>query len=123
MISSNPKRILISDNNRERRTVLGLMLDEEGYEVSQAASCKEAIALHDGKPFDLVITELELDGFETMMELRRHPSPVKVIAIFNTSWMTAELCRRMGEHLGAHCVLTKPFPPELLLTVVRSALD
>jgi DNA-binding response OmpR family regulator len=123
MTTADSKRILIADDDFELRTMLGLMLAGEGYQISHAASGKEAIALHRRAPFDLVITELGLDGFEALMELRRQPSPIKFIAISGTSWLPAELCHRMGEHLGAHCVLTKPFPPEQLLAAVKSALD
>jgi DNA-binding response OmpR family regulator len=123
MITPGPKRVLIADDDLETRTMLGLMLAGEGYEVSHAASGREAIALHDRKPHDLIITELGVDGFRVLAELRRHPSPVKFIATFKTSRFPAKICRRMGEQLGAHCVLAKPIPPEQLLTAVRSALD
>jgi CheY-like chemotaxis protein len=122
MITSNSKRILIADDDIELRTMLGLMLTGEGYEVSHAVTGREAIDLHRHKPFDLIITELGLDGFEALMELRRHPSPTKFIATSKTNWLPDELCLRIGEHLGAHCVLAKPFPPAHLLTAVRNAL-
>jgi|ERR1700722_5777164 len=122
MTTSDSKRILIADDDFELRTMLALMLTGEGYGVSHAATGMEAIALHRRAPFDLVITELGLDGFGALMEMRRHPSPTKFIATSKTSWLPAELCLRMGEQLGAHCVLAKPFPPEELLSAVRSAL-
>jgi DNA-binding response OmpR family regulator len=122
MTTSGLKRILIADDDVKLRNKLGLMLADEGYKVSHALTGKEAIALHRNEPFDLVITELGLDGFEALMELCRHPSPIKFIAISKASWLPVKLCLRMGEHLGAHCVLTKPFPPEQLLSAVRGAL-
>lgn len=98
------------------------MLTGEGYEVSHAVTGREAIALHHHKPFDLIITELGLDGFEALMELHRHSSSTKFIATSKTSSLPAELCQRMGEHLGAHCFMAKPFSSERLLAAVRSAL-
>lgn len=123
MIPSDSTRILIADADQETRTMFGLMLSGEGYDVSHAVSGKEAIALHDRKPHHLIITELGEDGFQVMSQLRRHASPVKYIATFKTSRFPAKICRRMGELLGAHCVLAKPVPPEQLLAAVRSALD
>jgi DNA-binding response OmpR family regulator len=123
MNASDSKRILIADADHETRTMLGLMLSGEGYDVSHAVSGKEAIALHDRKPHHLIITELGEDGFQVLSQLRRHASPVKFIATFKTSRFPAKICRRMGELLGAHCVLAKPVPPEQLLAAVRSALD
>jgi DNA-binding response OmpR family regulator len=122
MTTPEPKRILIADDDVKLRTMLGLMLTGEGYEVAHAISGKEAAALHRQKPFDLAITELGLDSFSALMELRRPPSPAKFIAISETSWTSDEVCLRMGEHLGAHCVLAKPFTMEQLLQAVHEAL-
>jgi DNA-binding response OmpR family regulator len=122
MTTSNSKRILIADDDLKTQTLLGSMLANEGHEISHAASGKEAIALHSRTPFDLVITELGMDGFEVLKELRRQPAPVKIITTFKTSWLPAELCHRMGKQLGAHCVLTKPLQSEQLLAAVRSAM-
>jgi DNA-binding response OmpR family regulator len=122
MNASDSKRILIADADHETRTTFGLLLAGEGYEVSHAASGREAVAQHDRKPLDLIITELGEDGFQVLLQLRRHASPVKYIATFKTNRFPAKICRRMGELLGAHCVLAKPVPPEQLLVAVRSAL-
>ncbi len=110
--TSDLKRILLADDDTELRTMLGLMLTGEGYKVSHTVCAREAIALHQHQPFDLVITELGINGFETLKELRRHSSPAKLIATSKPGWMPANLCLRMAEHLGAHSVLAKPFQPE-----------
>jgi two-component system alkaline phosphatase synthesis response regulator PhoP len=123
MTASDSKRILIADADHETRTMLGLMLVGEGYEVSHAVSGREAVALHDRKPHHLIIIELGEDGFQVLAQLRLAPSPVKYIATFKKSRFPAKICRRMCEQLGAHCVLAKPITPEQLLAAVRSALD
>jgi two-component system response regulator MtrA len=123
MTTPDSKHILFADDDVKLRTMLGLMLAGEGYKVSHALTGKEAIALHRHEPFDLIITELGLEGFEALMKLRRRPSPAKFIATANSSRVPSELCLRIGEQLGAHCVLIKPFTPEQLLAAVRSALD
>ncbi len=123
MSASSSKRILIADADHETRTMFGLLLAGEGYEISHAVNGREAVALHDRNPHHLIITELGEDGFQVLSQLRRHASPVKFIGTFKTSRFPAKICRRMGELLGAHCVLVKPVPPEQLLAAVRSALD
>jgi DNA-binding response OmpR family regulator len=112
----------MADADSELRTMLGLILTDEGYQVSHASNGREAMLLHRSAPFDLIITELGLEGYEALMELRRHPSSTKFIATSNTNRLPIELCHRMGEHLGAHCFLAKPFTPEQLLAAVQSAL-
>lgn len=123
--SNTPYRILFVDDDVKLRTMLGLMLTYEGYDVSHANNGEQALVLHRRNPFDLLITELAMDGkdgFQTIMELRRDTMPVKFIATTRLGWMPADQCLRMAEHLGAHCVLTKPFDPQELLSAVYSAL-
>ena len=120
------RRILMLDDDNKLRTMQGLILASEGYSVSHADNGSKAIMLHRQNPFDLIIAELGLedkDGFQTLMELRRHSAPVRFIAMARENWLSNDLCLRMAKHLGAHCVLAKPVPPEQLLAAVRSALD
>lgn len=119
----HPKHILIADDDIELGTMLGLILTDEGYRVSHVTTGKEAIELHRHKPLDLVISELNLNGFESLMEMRRPPSLVKFIATSNTTRLPIELCHRMSEHLGAHCFMAKPISSERLVAAVQSALD
>lgn len=126
MIAPDLKRILIADDDLELRSMMGLILSDEGYHVSQATTGMEAIAMHRRTPFDLVIIELGLDGkdgFQTLAELRHPSSPVKFMALAKSSWMPAEHSLSMAEKLGAHGVLAKPFKSEKLLAVVREVLS
>ncbi len=123
---NSKRRILMVDDDHELRTLLGLVLTGEGYAVSHADNGSDAVSLHNQNPFDLIITELileEKDGFHTLMKLRRHPTPVKLIATAKEDWLSTSLCLRMAKHLGAHSVLTKPFGPEQLLAAVKNALS
>ena len=105
--------------------MLGLMLAEEGYEVSHAANGKDALKLHRENPFHLIITELILkdkDGFETLAELRRQSGSTRFIATVKASWLPPELFRQMARQLGAHSALSKPFQRQEMLAAVRKAL-
>lgn len=118
-------RILIVDDDAISRATLASMLSVEGYDVSQAGNSEQAIALFRRRPFDLVITELNLegkDGFEMIAELRREPHHTRFIALVRAEWMSADACLRKVEDLGAQAVFAKPFPPEQLLPAVRTAL-
>jgi DNA-binding response OmpR family regulator len=118
-------RILLVDDETDLRTMLGLMLADEGYEVSHAANGKDAIRLHRENPFDLVVTELilnEKNGFETLAELRRQAGATRFIATVKTSWLPPELFRQMARQLGAHSALSKPFKHQEMLAAVKKAL-
>jgi DNA-binding response OmpR family regulator len=128
MTNLNPPgrpRILLIDDETELRTLMGLVLSDEGYEISHAANGNEAIRLHRENPFNLIIAELimkDKNGFETLAELRREAAPTKFIATAKSSWMPPELFLQMARQLGAHSALSKPFLHEEMLHAVRKAL-
>jgi CheY-like chemotaxis protein len=118
-------RILVVDDDVVSRATLGAILSREGYDVVQAGNCGEAIALFQRRPFDLVITELNLDGkdsFRMIEELCREPGRTRFVGLVREGWMSADFCLRKAEALGAQAVFAKPFPPEQLLPAVRAAL-
>jgi two-component system, response regulator FlrC len=119
------RRILLVDEDTGLRTVLGLLLAGEGYDVCQADNGEQAISLFCRRPLDLVITELKLggkDGFEVIVEMRRELVCARFIAATRAGLLPAAVCSRVAEHLGAHCVLMKPFSPLQFLSAVRCAL-
>jgi DNA-binding response OmpR family regulator len=126
MTLPNPKRVLIGDDDIKLRTMLGLLLSDEGYHVSHASTGVEIVALHQSNPFDLVIVELflqEKDGIQILVELGGSSSPVKFIALCKSGLVSAEHALRMAEKLGAHGVLAKPFQMDTLLNLVRKILQ
>jgi DNA-binding response OmpR family regulator len=119
------KRILIADDDVVLRATLASMLGAEGYDVTQAGDSEQTIALHRRRPFDLVIAVLNREGkdsFEMIAELLRGPHRTRLIALVGKGWPSADFCLRQAEELGARAVLLKPFPPEQLLSAVRTAL-
>jgi DNA-binding response OmpR family regulator len=123
-LQSRP-RILLIDDETELRTLMGMVLSDEGYEISHASNGNEAIRLHRENPFNLIIAELVMkdkNGFETLSELRRQAAPTRFIATANSSWLPPELVLQMARQLGAHSALSKPFQHEEMLAAVRNAL-
>jgi CheY-like chemotaxis protein len=120
------KRILILDDDKEIRTMLGPLLAGEGYHVTYANNGAEAISLHRQDPYALVVIELLLPnnmGFETLSELRRTALQPKFIATAKSSWMPPEIYSKMAKQLGVHGTLAKPYLPEQLLAAVKNVLD
>jgi len=100
---------------------IGLNLEHDGFDVSQATTGTEALAqLRDRLP-DLILLDVmmpELDGFETL-RLIREISPVPVIMLTARG---DEDDRVRGLELGADDYLTKPFSPRELVSRVRAVL-
>jgi two-component system OmpR family response regulator len=119
------KRVLIVDDDDHLRNLHGSMLAEEGFAVSVATTGLEAFALCQHYTFDLVIAELHLHGKDDLWfieNLRQQTAASKFIGTAKIGSLQPDYCVRMARHLDAQRVLTKPFPPEQLLTVARDVL-
>jgi len=117
--------ILIIDDDNQLRGMLRQTLELAGYDVLDAPNGKEGIKLYRQDPADLVITDLimpEKEGIETIMDLKRDFSDVKIIAISGGGRIDAEEYLHMAEKLGAQRTLTKPFELKELLEAVRELL-
>ncbi|MGQ4878210.1 sigma-54-dependent transcriptional regulator [Billgrantia sp. LNSP4103-1] len=108
-------RILIVEDEAIIRTALRRMLERHDYQVSEAGSVDEALAL-EPRGFDLVISDLRLPG-EPGTDLIEQAAPVPVLIMTSYASM-----RSAVESLkqGAVDYVAKPFDhDELLETVAR----
>src|ERR1039458_5647711 len=64
-------RILVVDDDASLRRVLQVQLEQEGYEVTVAASGHQTLSILQLRPFDLLITDLKMPGMSGL-ELLRH---------------------------------------------------
>lgn len=101
------RKILATDDEKEIREVLKLLLGAQGYEVETAADGGEALEKADGT-VDMYILDVNmpgLDGFETARRLReRTQAPV----LFLTAY-SGEAEKVMGFSVGADDYIVKPF--------------
>jgi CheY-like chemotaxis protein len=114
--------ILVADDNDEVRRVIRLTLEQDGFDVCEAADGEEAVRALSDIPFDLVITDIlmpQKDGLETIMHLRRATPSTKVIAM---SGAGNELFLRDASGLGVAGILLKPFTAGDLRQLVLSVL-
>ena len=110
-------RILVIDDNAAIRELLRLVLEEEGYEVIEAADGAEGLQRYQATPTDLVITDLQMpgmDGLELLMALQRMvPTPVLMAISGDRDALTQ--ARKFTPHTFA-----KPLPLEQVLAAVRN---
>ncbi len=120
-----PKRILIVDDEAQIRTMLRKILEDAGYEVSEAPDGKVALWIHKEKPADLIITDLimpEKEGIETILELKKDFPDVKMIAISGGGKGDLATYLDLARKSGADSALGKPFEKEELLKEVKDLL-
>ncbi len=114
-----PARLLLAEEDDELRRAIAGQLRSKGYEVDEAFSGYEAIALiaRQAKAYDLIITDLELfgmNGLELIDELRgsSRTDDVEVPVIVLGQQPSGEAARE-AERLHA-VMIEKPFDIERL---------
>src|SRR5262245_7285248 len=117
------ERILVLDDNEPLRLETAQALTDAGYQVETAGTSRQAIALAQAHPFDLLLADIYLpdeDGIEAFSRLREIMPEVAGIAITGySSWEVSIQAVRAG-FAG---FLIKPFPAEQLLAAVVAALE
>ena len=116
------EKILIVDDERSMRDVLGIMLKRAGYDVTVVSDGDEAIARVEKELFDLVITDLKMPTTSGLDVLRavKETSPDSVVLII-TAFASAESAVEAMK-LGAYDYLPKPFQIDEVQLKVRNAL-
>ena len=114
-------RILVVDDERQITRMLRASLKASGYEVESAGNGREALALFEEHPPDMVITDLampEMDGLELTRAIRRRGStPILVLSVRD-----ADAMKITALDEGADDYVTKPFSMPELLARVRAQL-
>lgn len=116
--------ILIVDNLSTNRILLRVTLAAAYYDVVQAASGQDAIALLNDTPVDLIIlsaalTDMSIDDFCTSLKARKNHSEIPTIVIAPT---TSRDIRLSALRSGAQEVLHKPVDSSHLRSTIRCLL-
>ena len=116
-------RILVVDDETHVRSMIGVALERQGYDVQLARSGREAIELLDKHAFDLVLADIVMqDGNGIYLLDRIHGKtpnlPVVMVSAVHDISVAIDAMRR-----GAYDYLLKPFEREQLVTTVVRALE
>ena len=117
--------IMIADDNRMNRLLLGRGLEHEGHTVVFAEHGAEALGLLRRRPFDLILLDVlmpELDGYGVLEELQRDPHFRDIPVIVTSSLDELDSVVRCLE-MGAEDYLTKPVNPVLLNARINASLE
>jgi two-component system response regulator HydG len=115
--------ILVVDDEPSMRTTLSILLKREGYQVSQASDGVEAIKMLEPGEYDMVLTDLKMegtDGIELLRHVKANNQQIEVL-IFTAYGTIASAVEAMK--LGAYDYIGKPFDEEELLLKVARALE
>jgi two-component system response regulator HydG len=115
--------VLIVDDQKNMRVTTGMILREAGLRVAEAESGPAAIQRLAAEVFDVVLTDLRMDGLDGMAVLRSAlelapNTQVIVMTAYGTIESAVEAI-----HRGAFDYLSKPFKEHELLVRIDKALE
>ena len=118
-------KILIADDNRVNRLLLGRGLEHKGHTVGFAQDGREALDLLRQQNFDLMLLDVlmpELDGYLVLEELQRDVRLRDTPVIVTSSLDELDSVVRCLE-MGAEDYLTKPVNAALLNARINASLE
>ncbi len=115
--------MLLVDDEAALRSALQQGLSKDGYQVEVAGSADEALKKLAEKPFDLVLTDLQMpgaSGLDLIASIRaRHPD---VLSIVMTGYATLDAAVEAIK-LGAYDFIQKPFRLEDVEAILDRAFE
>uniref|UniRef100_A0A2A4Z2A7 Regulatory protein VirG n=1 Tax=OCS116 cluster bacterium TaxID=2030921 RepID=A0A2A4Z2A7_9PROT len=115
------RNIYIVDDNKDLLEVIGLYLNDNGYETSLAKDGRELRTLMKTGVPDLVVLDIMMPGEDGLSICRFLRETTNVPIIFLTA-VADDTDRIIGLEMGADDYLTKPFNPRELLARIKSVL-
>ena len=115
------KRILAIEDHAENRRILRLLLNSAGYELIEAATGEEGVAMAEKERPDLILMDIQLpglDGYEATRQIKANPDLRHIPIIVVTSYALSGDDVKAFE-AGCDAYVTKPFVPRELLAKVR----
>ena len=115
------RRILLVDDDANVRAMLALLLDEIGCDVTQAADGPEALRTAEMRPWDLLVTDLNLgsaiDGEDVAREMSATRPQLPVLYVSSD-------CSGFRGEVGPHQrMLQKPVGARRFADTVNELLD
>lgn len=117
--------MLVVDDNRMNRLVLGHSLEQEGHSVEFAENGKQALEMMRAHTYDLILLDVlmpEMNGYEVLAEVHADPHLKYIPVVMVSSIDELDSVVKCLE-MGAEDYLPKPFKPALLRARVNSTLE
>lgn len=118
------KTVVIVDDSESIREVVKFTLENEGFEVSVGIDGQDAQKFFDGRPVDMLITDLHMpikNGIELIKDIRQIESYKRMPILFLTTESQASK-KQEAKEAGATGWIIKPFVPAKLIEAVNKVL-
>jgi two-component system, chemotaxis family, chemotaxis protein CheY len=118
------RHVLIVDDSRVTRRLLGSVLKSDGYAIEEAENGLDALEKLGAVKTDLIIADLnmpEMDGVTFVRSVRATPY-VRAIPIVMLTVSSDKCHKQEAMAAGTDVFMTKPVKPAKLLATVKSLL-
>ncbi len=117
---TSKRRILVVDDDASVRTLVRMVLERAGYDVTTARDGSEAISLLGASDYDVVLLDVimpKLDGLGVVDELRKH----NIGVLAHTYLLSAGDTQSFG-NLPIRGVIAKPFDISMLVAEAKDCI-
>ena len=117
--------LLVVDDNRVNRLLLGRALEQLGHSVTFAENGRQALEALRQRPVDLILLDIEMpemDGYQVLDALRSDPHLRDIPVVMMSSVEEVDSVARCIE-MGAEDYLFKPVNPVLLRARIGASLE
>jgi len=118
------KQILVVDDSATMRQQLRMVLEGEGFKVSEADDGDKGAELAKNNPVDLIIADVNMprvDGLQMIAKIRECPEHQKTPIFVLTTEATPAMKAR-GKQVGATAWVVKPFSSNTLIKAISRVL-
>jgi len=118
-------KILVVEDSSTTRKVIAITLNQNGYEITEAADGLEALSkLNEARP-DLILLDIilpKMDGYKILSIIKEDPEFKEIPVIMLTS-KDGIINKVKGKVAGSAAYLTKPFEPSQLVATIEKHLN
>ncbi len=116
--------VLVIDDEESHASLVSRVFRKNGHDVAVAHSAEDGLAMFGSQGFDLVITDIFMEGIGGLKGIDRirkaHPDVLIIAMSAGYSDMSAKAALNSAREIGADAVLPKPFAlADLMVTVSR----
>jgi len=115
------RRILVIEDHEDNRRIVRDLLTPAGYEVIEAVTGEDGVAMADSHRPDLILMDIQLpglDGYEATRQIKAKPELRGIPLVVVTSYALSGDDVKARE-AGCDAYVTKPFSPRALLAKIR----
>lgn len=121
---TTPRVVLVVDDHEDNRRILRDLLASAGYEVVEATTGDDGVAMAKARTPDLILMDIQLpgiDGYEATRRIKADDALRRIPLIVVTSYaLSGDDAKALAA--GADAYVAKPFSPRAMLAKIREYL-